>query len=305
MLVILNALFPVFMIIALGWVLRRTGFPGEDLWPNIDKVTYFIFYPCLLFSTLATAELGQVEILPIGTVLFLSQITMAATIFFTRKPLSLSGPEFSSVFQGSVRWNGFIGLAAAAQLYGPAGATLVAVAIAFMVPMANVLSVFILTRYASDTPASPRDILKTMSRNPLIIACVLGILSNATGFPWPDVLYQTTNVLGRAALTLGLLAVGGGLVFGNIASNWMTVGLTTVLKLLIMPVVVAIYGTIIGIEGLTLTVAILCGSVPGATSSYILARQLGGDATLMASLITASTVIAMISMPFILYLANS
>ena len=293
---------PVFLIIALGATMKYKGFPGAGFWDTIDRAVYFVFFPSLLFVTLSQARLETTEVLPMALSLGAAQLTMAALVTFVRRPLSLTGPEFSSVFQGTVRWNSFVALASAQSLFGTAGATLTAVGIAVLVPLANILSVYTLTRHATDTPASLGQIAKTLARNPLIIACFLGITVNGLGLELPTFLVETLRALGRATLTLGLIAVGGGLVFANILGNKLTVTVTTVLKLFTMPIITFGFCTLFEVSGLMLTVAMICASVPGATSSYVLARQLGGDATLMASLITASTIVALISMPVIVSL---
>ena len=59
MLPILNSLIPVFLVIALGFIIKRMDFPGEGLWVPLDRLTYYIFFPALLLHTLATANLAD------------------------------------------------------------------------------------------------------------------------------------------------------------------------------------------------------------------------------------------------------
>ncbi len=302
MLIILSALLPVFLIIALGWVIRRAGFLDAGIWPPLERLIYFILFPCLLVQNLATADLAGIDIVPMGAALLCAIFIMTGGLSIARAQLNLSGPEYSSLFQGAVRWNGFVGIAAANSLFGSAGLALMAIAIAFMVPTVNLLSIYVLTRHASAEPASLRAALVAVIRNPLIMACLVGIGLNVAGFGLAPIVDATLKVLGSAALPLGLLAVGAALDLSHMRQFGGTILLGTGLKMLGMPLLVVITTWIFGVEGITRDIAILCASVPGATSAYILARQLGGDAQMMAGMITATTVTALFTMPLILAL---
>jgi predicted permease len=137
-----------------------------------------------------------------------------------------------------------------------------------------------------------------------VIACAVGIFLNASGIGLWEPVLAAVDILGRAALALGLLAVGAGLDLSQFTAQRGPIILTTALRLLAMPLFMAGWCWVFGVEGIARMVAIICGAVPGATASYVLARQLGGDAPLMASLITASTICAMATMPAMIWLLN-
>lgn len=302
MLPILNALVPVFLVIALGFVIKRMNFLDDGIWAPLDRLTYYVFFPALLLHTLATANLADYDIWPMASALGAGLFSMVAILMILKAVLPLTGPQFSSVFQGAARWNGFVALAAIGSIFGPEGVTLAAVSFAVLVPTVNVLSVLILTRYAGDTPAGMGTVLRLLSKNPLILACAAGIALNVSGIGLPGPLAPTFKILGAAALTIGLIAIGAGLQPKHALETGWIVALTSGLKLLVMPALMAGWCIVFGVTGLPAAVVLLCGAVPGATSSYILARQLGGDATLMASLITGSTILAAITMPVMLWL---
>lgn len=301
MLDILNALIPVFLVIALGFVIKRMDFPGDALWAPLDQLTYYIFFPALLFRTLAIADLGDYDIAPMASALAAGLFTMVAILMSLKQVLTLSGPQFASVFQGAARWNGFVALAVIGSFFGNEGLALAAVAFAVLVPSVNVLSVLILTRYAGDTPAGMGTVLRLLSKNPLILACAAGIALNVSGIGLPGPLEPTFNILGNAALTIGLIAIGAGLKPAHAFDTKWIVLMTSGLRLIVMPLLMAGWCFVFDVTGLPRLVVLICGAVPGATSSYILARQLGGDSTLMASLITGSTILAVITMPLMLW----
>ena len=210
-------------------------FPGEGLWVPLDRLTYYIFFPALLLHTLATANLADYDIWPMASALGAGLFSMVAILMLLKAVLPLTGPQFSSVFQGAARWNGFVALAAIGSLFGPEGVTLAAVSFAVLVPTVNVLSVLILTRYAGDEPAGMVAVLRLLSKNPLILACAAGVLLNVTGIGLPGPLAPTFDILGAAALTIGLIAIGAGLQPAHALETGWIVALTSGLKLLVMP----------------------------------------------------------------------
>ncbi|PKQ08659.1 MAG: AEC family transporter, partial [Alphaproteobacteria bacterium HGW-Alphaproteobacteria-12] len=250
MLDILNALIPVFIVIALGFVIKRMDFPGEGLWAPLDQLTYYIFFPALLFRTLAIADLGDYDIVPMASALAAGLFTMVVILMSLKQVLTLSGPQFASVFQGAARWNGFVALAVIGSFFGNEGLALAAVSFAVLVPSVNVLSVLILTRYAGDTPAGMGTVLRLLSKNPLILACAAGIALNLSGIGLPGPLETTFDILGSAALTIGLIAIGAGLKPAHAFDTKWIVLLTSGLRLIAMPLLMAGWCFVFDVTGL-------------------------------------------------------
>lgn len=303
---IITSLLPVFLVIMLGYGLRISEFAPPEAWRLVERIVYFILFPALILGTLAKADLASLQIVPMAGALLFTLLIIAIVLTALRvtvgPKIGLVGAAYSSVFQGSLRWNGFVALAAVDVIYGEAGVTVAALAIAVMVPTVNVLSVFILSRHAGDTPADLKRVASLLARNPLILACIAALFLNLSGIGLPGPIEPTTDLLGRAALTLGLLSVGTGLDIKAALHARGLVTLACVLKLIAIPLLVASFCWAFGVTGLSRDVVILCGAVPTASSSYVLARQLGGDFTLMAAIITASTLAALVTMPALLVL---
>jgi hypothetical protein len=302
---ILNALLPVFIIISLGWLVRARGVLTADTFSQVERLTYFILYPALLFRTIATANLGAYDIGPFALGLLIALLAMTTLLGIIRRAARMGGPVYTSLFQGGLRWNGFVALAIAEGLYGAEGLAVTAVAIAVIVPTVNVFSIVALARHATDAPTKFKVVAATMFRNPLVIACFFGAMVNVVGIELAAPIDATFETLGDAALTLGLLCIGGALDFSAAFESRRLLLSASALKLLVMPAFMWGACVALGVTGLPLSIAVLCGAVPGATSSYILARQMGGDAVLMANIITATTVLAIFTMPPILFAARA
>ncbi|EWY41883.1 transporter [Skermanella stibiiresistens SB22] len=300
--IVFTALTPIFLLILLGYLLRRRRFVDDAFWVPAEKLTYYVFFPLLLLDNLSRATLGDLMVVPMGLSLVLAVLTTAAILYASRRHLKLDGPAFTSVFQGSVRPNTFVGLAAAAALFGKPGVTLFAIGLATVVPLVNVLCVVVLSRHGTGNGTSFRAVALGILRNPIIIGVASGAALNLTGIGRPPLIGPVFEILGDAALPMGLLAVGAGLDMAAARASGGAVLQSSVLKLLIVPGLTALYGAAFGVHGLTLTVAVLFNSLPVAASAYVLARQMGGDSRLMAGMITAQTVLALPSIPLALLL---
>ena len=301
---ILSALGPVFLLILLGYGVRRGGFVGEGFWASAEKLTYYLFFPALLVSNTAAAELGGIQVLPMAVVLVGAIVLVSGILLVARRRLEIPGPRFTSLFQGSFRPNTYVAIAAAFSLFGEAGLTLIAIAIVIVVPTVNVLSVAAFSRFVPLEGA--QGVWRTLGpvvRNPLILACLLGVLLNAGGVGLPPLVGPLLEILGRAALPIGLLAVGAGLDLAAARSAGPTVAVAALCKLVVLPLLTFALCKAAGVSGLTATVCVMYAAAPGSPSSYVLARQMGGDSQLMAAIITVTTLGAMAALPLALLLA--
>ncbi|MEX2128725.1 MAG: AEC family transporter [Xanthobacteraceae bacterium] len=306
---VLAALVPVFLVIALGAVLRHTLLPDRKSWDTIEDLTYFVLFPALLIVTTATADLREIPATGVGAALFLAIILLSFVLIAARPLLArafkIDGPAFTSVFQGAVRWNTYVALAIAGSLHGALGLTLASVAIVAMVPLLNFLCVLVLAWYAADKAPDARSVAGQILRNPLIWSVLAGIAINLAGLPLPKIAISFAEILGRGALVLGLLAVGAGLDLDKFWRPRAAVIATVILKLAVMPAIAVGLGYWIGLSGAALTVVAIASSVPSAPGAYILARQMGGDAPLYAHILTMQTVAALVTIPVALAIAQS
>ena len=177
---LLTTLVPIILLIALGTFLRIRGFLGESFWPGAERLSYFVLLPSLFLHGLATANLDGVPVLGMVGVLMLSTLLGAALLVLYQGAVNHEGADFTSVFQGGVRFNNYIGATLAAGLYGSAGIALAAVANAAIVPLVNLLCVLVFARFSA-RHSSPATVLRAIFANPLIVGCAGGLLLRVTG----------------------------------------------------------------------------------------------------------------------------
>jgi predicted permease len=300
MLDVVLVILPVFLLIFLGQVFRRRAFPGEDFWAPAERLVYWVLFPSLLATTLAKADFTGLEIWPMTATVVVAILAMTGLTLALKPLLRIDGPAFTSVHQGTVRMNTYIGLAIAFGLHGTLGLSTAALAVAAIVPLVNVTGVLILTRYGRGASQGRAGLLWQVLRNPLILGCIIGGLLNLTGLGLPPVVGPLLEILTRAALPLGLLCVGAALDLTVARAAGQLALIASGLKLLCLPAFTGIGLWLLGIDGLAAFIAVLFTALPAAPTSYILARQLGGDATLMANLVTLQTLAAIFTLPLVL-----
>jgi malonate transporter and related proteins len=300
MAVVLAALLPVFLLIVLGFVLKRSLMPLETQWHGLERLTYYVLFPALLIETLVKADLSKVPIAGVGGALLLSALLMSLLCLALRPLLArcaVDGPAFTSVFQGATRWQTYVALAVSANLYGDTGLALASVAMVAIIPLVNVFSVAVLAHYASPQKQSVRAIAITVVRNPLIWACAIGMAINVVHLPLPRIWHEVADALGRASLGIGLLVTGAGLQLAGMFRPSLAASVAVFLKLLLMPALAIALALWFGLSGANLAIVAACSAVPASSSAYVLARQMGGDAPLLAQIITLQTILAAVTMP--------
>ena len=300
MLDVLASIGPVFAIIALGYALKRMAVFGDSLWDGIETLTFRLLLPALLVLKLGGTDLSGYDYLPMAAGLFGATAIVTVALTLARPVSGMGAPAYTSVLQGAIRQNSYIGLAAAAPLYGPQGVALAAVGIAAVIPFVNAVSVWVMNRLLAGTKPSAADLARRMLANPIIIGCLLGFALNASGVGIPEFAAKPLGLLAGAALPLGLLAVGAGLDLATVRRDFARIALASALKLIAVPVLTFLVCRQLGAGAVSTRVAVLFASLPSSGSSYVFSRQLGGDAELMAAILTTQVILAAVTIPLMI-----
>ncbi len=297
---VLATIAPVFVLIVIGYVFKRTGFPGDGLWSPAERLSYYILLPALILHSLAGADLAglQMERLVITGFSVVGAMTLLCLALWPA--LRIDGLAFTSLLQGAVRLNAYLGFAIAAAFFGPEGVTVTAVFIAFMMPTVNIISIAVLAKYGSGGKPGWWRIPVRIVTNPLILACAAGVAANMLDLPRPDWIMGVLDILAKAALPLALLCVGAGLDLSLGKTRPGIILLTCALKLVVMPAVAWGISDLTGLNGLAFMIVMMMAATPSSPATYVLARQLGGDAVLMAGIVTAETALSAITLSLVL-----
>jgi len=297
---ILLGVLPIFSIIAIGWGLRVSGAIPAPAWPPIERLAYFVFYPGFLIPAAWNADFANGSAGALGMATVGAVILMAVGVLAARPLIKVDGPAFTSVFQGALRWNSFVFLPMVLAIYGEAGAGLAAIVLGALIPAINVICVLVLARWGEGQGGGWRQSLMGLAANPVIWSCAIGLSLNLLGVPKPEVVMRGLGLLSDAALAVGLIVAGGGLSFTYALSRPWLIGGVSAVKLLVLPALMWFACRQLGGDATAQGIALMCGSAPGAAASYVLARQMGGDAQLMAGIVAFTTAASLLTIPLLL-----
>ncbi|MCJ8518939.1 putative permease [Pseudorhizobium tarimense] len=306
MLIIFESILPIFLLVLLGVALKRSPLINGTFWEGLEQCGYYVLFPALLFHTLATADFSSMEIGTLGFTAVIAVLLMCALVLALWVPfkrLGVAPSAFSSVFQTATRWNAFIALAIAQKIYGEFGLTVVALVMAVIIVPINLINVSVLLWF-SGSRTTYRAFLLRIVTNPLIISSMLGVAVNQIGVPIYAPLMTTVDLVARAALSLGLIAVGAGLRVSDALKPHPLVLLSSALKLAFFPMLMVACALLAGVTGPAIALLALSASVPTAMNGYILAKKMGGDAELYAATATVQTVISFLTVPLVLMAAD-
>ena len=215
---------------------------------------------------------------------------------------AMSSPKLTTLFQATTRWNAFIALAAGEQIAGQSALSVIAVAMAFIIPVINVVNIVVLATFG-DGATTVKGVVVGVAKNPLVVACVVGLVLNLSGVALPDQVLQPLDFISRGALAVGLLVVGASLDLKRLFSPSIVLLLGVCTRSLVGPFLFLLLGRWVGLDAVQLICGVLICGVPAASNGYIVAKKMGGDAELYADIVTWQTIVAPLTITLVLYTA--
>lgn len=293
-------LFPDFSLIAIGWLLCRYTALDRRVWDQVESLVYYFLFPVLLFHSIVRSPLdfaATSSLLTAGVGVGLCGIALAYALpYMPGIGSHIDRRDHAASTQIAFRFNSFICLALAERLAGPEGLLLIAVLIGVCVPMFNIAAVWPMTRHAQT------GFVRQLVRNPLIVATVAGLLANVLGFTVPGWATPTLTRIGAASLALGLLAAGAGMQFATLGRGKVLAVSVLAIRHLILPLVAWGLALVLKLDAVQASVLMAFSAVPTASSAYVLAARMGYNGPYVAGLVTLSTVLGVVSLPFALAL---
>jgi len=299
---------PIFLIALLGSVIRRKWLTSSEFWRGLEKLSFYILFPTVLFEYSAKVDLNSSEFLRLTIALMTSILIIAVMLILYQIKRPYSRVQFTSVFQGATRYNNYIFFALGAALFGIEGLTIVATISPYLLIFTNITAVMSFTHYIpkNDGVSTKRKnlilMIKSIGANPFVLASIAGVTFNYLQLTLNVGIEKTIHSLANSALAIGILIVGAGIKLKVRPEHLKQVAFTSCVKLILMPVVTFIVLWLMGITGTAKSVGILFSCLPCASSSYILSRQLGGDPETMSSIITFTTIFSILSLSLLVYI---
>ncbi len=302
----MTTIFPIvssiLLVMLLGYGLSKKLLTDSLFWQGISKLSYWVLFPVLIVRTLAHATIDTGLLLPLFTIFTVALILILVYCVLVARLLGLDGASTAALTQGGMRHNGFIGLAVLVDIFGLPGQELGALIIAVLLPSTNILSVlsvsFLVRKNQPQQQFLSTLILKELLRNPMLVGVAIGLLLNVLSISIPTILDQSMDLVSRAALPLLLLSVGASLKMSSLRGRWLPLMAALSAKLLVFPVLFLGGAWWFNLSPLVTVCVVVFGALPTAVSAYPFIQQMGGNAKLMADIITLQTLASLIGLTF-------
>lgn len=299
---ILNALIPVFLMIALGFALRRVGFLAEDTIRHVNRVCFWVGMPALLFYKLAVMKIDLDTIgRPQAAMLAGTAICIAAGYLASwtlRAPKRSTGALVQAGYRGNLA---FVGLTVLILMHGDGPAvTLAVVLLGLTVPIYNIVAVIVLSAGLHEGKRPAVNTLKTVAGNPLLLSCLTGVAWSFWGPALPVWASRTLEPVGQMALPMALLGVGGVLHWDHLKGRRRLVMAAGLIKCALGPLAGWALARAMGLNESDTQVVMVYLACPAAAASFIMSQQMGADPALASGAVALSTVLAFPTLALVL-----
>ena len=300
-------IMPIFLIALFGSVARRKWLKSDEFWRGVEKLSFYVLFPAVLFEHTSKISWEKSDFFDLISGLIIANLLVCAALMFYQKHYRFDKIQFTSVFQGGTRYNSYIFFAVGAAIYGDQGLFIISSISPYLLifTTATAISVFycyISSKNSMNLFMGLTLLAKSICLNPFIVASMLGFSCGYFNIEPSGGLFNTIKTLADSAFSIGMMIVGASIKIKINPVYLPQVLYTSLIKLIAMPIVTWVVLSLMPVSELEKSIGVLFSALPCASSSYILSRQLGGDPDTMASIITTTTILSILSLPIILYI---
>jgi predicted permease len=295
LLISFNVVFPMFVLLAVGYGLKRGGMLGGELSAGVNKIVFYLFIPVLIFKNIIDADFStafdwKILLYSVAATTVIFAAAMALIPRFER-----DNPRRGAIAVAMYRSNFIVyGMPFATGLYGATAGAMLSILTALVVPLATAYSVFALEYFKTGKPDWRQILVKTV-KNPYIIASVAGMLFLAAGIKLPNALYSPLGSVAQVASPLALIMLGARFDFSGVRKYLKYIVSVSLLRLVLVPGIFVSAAIALGFRGAALVTIMALFATPPATSAYTLVRECGGDEDLMSQLLVFITIASIVT----------
>jgi predicted permease len=297
--IVLNAIFPIFILLLLGSFLKHFGITNETFLKTSDKLVYFIFFPAMLFWKIGSSPMDKDISVDLCMASILAVIIVYLLSLVAIKLFHIPHFQAGTFSQCCYRFNTYIGVAIVMTTLGETGIRYFGILIGFVIPIINVLAVSTLIWYSGDkkTPGQNfKVLLKALISNPLILGCLAGILFSRSNACFPVFIDNTFSLMTVVTMPLALISIGGSLTLTGLEHYIKNAFLSSVLKGLILPIIGFCLLNVFSVTGIAFKAGMIFFTLPTSPALYVLSAQLNSDTQLASATIMLSTLLSLISL---------
>ncbi|MBR5543270.1 MAG: AEC family transporter [Oscillospiraceae bacterium] len=301
----INAVFPLFLLTALGWFLTNRKVWNGDFLKLGNTLSFNIFIPAMLFVNIYTADFKEVfDGKLLGFVLmFVCAVCIIGFVLTSLlvKSRARRGVILQALFRGNFA---LLGVPLCQALAGDEGAQIASVFLAFLIPVFNIFATILLSIYSNDPIESPVAVIKKILKNPLIIACLAGFVFSFARIPLPKLILKPIGDLKSLATPFALLILGGDFKFKSFVKNLRYILSAGLSRLILIPSLAVLFAALLGFRGLHIALVISTFATPVAVSSTAMTYKMNGDYDLACELVVFTTVASAVSITLLTFVSK-
>ncbi len=304
LILILGLVSPVFLIIALGYLLKILHIINDSFVNLSSKIVFTVSLPALIFIEVSKISLSEVLDIKMLAFVYAGIIISFVLVWIISVPLIKDGRDRGAFIQGSFRGNyAIIGLALISNIFGSDKLGKASLLLAFIIPLYNILSVVALTvPNRKEKQLNTSKTLLEIIKNPLIIAVLLAVPFSIYRWELPDVILTTVDYLAALSLPLALIGIGGFMNFNEIRKASFIAVLSTILKLIFIPLAACIIAYEMNFPAGDMGIIFIFFGCPTAIASFIMAEAMGSNGRLAGNIVLMTTLGSVITITIGLFL---
>ena len=301
-----EVIFPIFFMVALGYLIREFKLVTESGFSMFSRVTFYIFIPALLFVNIYKSDLTSSFNVRLTAYAIISFFIMCIILYFIIPRIIKDKWDQPVVMQGIYRGNFIIyGMCIVQTIYPDTDMGMVALLSAVIVPLYSVVTVLLFEMY-SDKKNNRKDLLFNVIKSPMVFSGVLGMFFLITRLEIPELLLNQIESVSKLGTPVALLCLGGTFKIQEMRQHKKPLMVTCIGRLIIVPMVFISVAILMGIRGMELATIMALNAAPVASSSFPMARELGGNAKLAGEIVVVTSLLSIATVfSWVLILSSS
>ena len=300
---VIETIAPIFFIIIFGYILQKKGLLKTEFIRESNRFVFLFSLPVLIFTGIMKSDVKDVGLMNILLVIVPTILVLFFT-FLLAITMRLKGGTLGSFIQTAFHGNiTYIGLAVLYYMLGDEGLKRGSILIGFLILVNNTLAITVIS-WASQENTNILKSFGSIVKTPVIIATFLGMIFLYLGVPVPKLLMKSMGILANIALPMALIIIGASMSADTIKSSFKLSGIVTFIKLMVLPFLSYLFCFVYDIPLRDALPGVILLATPAATTSFILANQLGGDTELASGVITLSTLLSPFAFIFWTYVVR-
>lgn len=285
----LEIVLPLFIVMAVGYACKRMKLVTETLAKQMNGLVFRVFLPVLLCKNIYTSSLES--LINPGVFIF-AAVGILVMFFLLMAVVPRIEPDkrkCGAMIQAMFRSNyAYFGIPLVQAIFPQSDTSVASLLVVIVVPLFNVLAVVVLEMFRGGK-ADPRQIIKKILTNPLIIGSLAGLIILITGIRIPSILQKPIDDLSKVATPLALFLLGASIDFSKTGAHVRQLSLCVLAKLVVFPLAAVLAGTLMGMRGVELASLLIIFGAPTAVNSAVMAQQMGSDGDLATEAVVFTT----------------